>query len=122
MTSLEGARDLHEFEKEQIVELKLAFTKDIALALSNFKVWLLLSILSNIVLIGLPALYVFFNTANVAQTALKVAQQNDQRLDQRSGFMNRTDGRLLTIERYLKNQQMGFEPYLSQEPQEASGR
>ena len=93
---------LHQFEKEQIAELKVNFTRDIALALSNFKVWLLLSILSNIVLIGLPALYVFFSTTNVAQTALALATESSHRLNDRANFISRTDNRLTNVEAYLQ--------------------
>lgn len=47
-------------------EIVNVVNKDIALAISSFKVWLMATVLSNIVLIGVPALFVFFTTQSTS--------------------------------------------------------
>lgn len=96
---------------EEVMELALLrqeVKKDIQLAIANFKVWLLVTVLSNMILIGVPALYVFFSTTNTAQTALNVALESKTTLEGRSAWISRTDMRLTTLERHLE--QSGFQP------------
>lgn len=83
--------------------------KDIALAISSFKVWLMATVLSNVILIGIPALFVFFTTQTLSATAFDLAKNNASRLDERSVFISQTYTRLERIEDYLERE-TDFEP------------
>lgn len=84
------------------VEIITVVNKDISLAISSFKVWLMATILSNVVLIGVPALYVFFTTQFTSQAAYDIAKDNKARLDSRSAWIDDTDQRLDRIEQHLQ--------------------
>lgn len=80
-------------ETAQLQLLRQEVQQDIKLAIANFKIWLLLTVLSNVVLIGVPALYVFFNTTNTAQAALSLSSDNRHKLEA-------MDRRLTAVEQY----------------------
>lgn len=92
-------------DRQQLNELKNEITnevnKDIALAISSFKIWLLATVLSNVVLIGLPALFVFFTTQTTTNAAYDLARDNKARLDGRSAFIDETQARVSRIEEHL---------------------
>ena len=89
-------------DRTELTLLRNEVKQDIQLAVANFKVWLLVTVLSNVIMIGIPALYVFFNTTNTTQAALAMAQDNTKRLNDRTQFMTSTDARLSSIERHLQ--------------------
>jgi len=96
-------------EKNQFDSLRREVKQDIDLAIANFKVWLFATVLSNVLVIGLPALYVFFNTTSVADAALQMSLDSKNRLDGRSNFMTTQEARITDLERHLSDQ-TGFEP------------
>lgn len=92
-------------DHQQIESLKAEINKDIALAISSFKVWLFATVLSNVVLIGAPALFVFFTTQTTSNDALELAKDNRSRLDARSEWINVTEARIGNIEGFLERSQ-----------------
>ena len=96
-------------EKQQFDLLRAEVKQDINLAIANFKIWLLVTVLSNVVLIGVPALYVFFSTTNTAQTALTMTLNQQAKLEERAQWISRTETRLQVIERQLQ-EKTGFSP------------
>lgn len=90
-------------------EIVNVVNKDIALAISSFKVWLMATVLSNIVLIGIPALFVFFTTQNTSSMAYDLARENRERLDSRAVWIDQTTQRLNRIEDALSRDH-GFDP------------
>lgn len=98
--NVEDKEELGRVKSEIIQEVN----KDISLAISSFKVWLMATILSNVVLIGVPALYVFFTTQLTSQAAYDLAKDNKSRLDSRSDWIGDTDQRLDRVEQFLQAQ------------------
>lgn len=96
--NVEDKEELGKVKSEIIKEVN----KDISLAISSFKVWLMATILSNVVFIGVPALYVFFTTQITSQAAYDLAKDNKGRLDSRSYWIDDTDQRLDRIEQHLQ--------------------
>jgi len=96
-------------EAKELHLIRTEVKKDIELAIANFKIWLLITVLSNVVLIGVPALYVFFSTTNTASTALTMALNDRERLDARGVWIAQTESRLQNIERHLQ-QTNGYTP------------
>lgn len=88
-------------EAKELHLLPSEVKKDIELAIANFKIWLLITVLSNVMLIGVPALYVFFSTTNTASTALQMALNDRERLDARAVWIAQTESRLQNMERHL---------------------
>lgn len=90
-------------EQTQFEMLRKDVGRDIHLAIANFKIWLLAAVLTNVVLIGLPALFVFFNTQNTAQLSLNMAQDNAKSIKEQAAMQNRVNVRLGAIERHLSS-------------------
>lgn len=88
-------------DRHQLDALKVEINKDIALAISSFKIWLMATILSNVVLIGIPALFVFFSTQNTSNSAYTLAENNKEHIDKLSKFCNSADARLAKLEDFL---------------------
>lgn len=91
--------------KDETAELQLfrkEVKQDIELAIANFKIWLLVTVLTNVILIGVPALYVFFTTQNTAKLALEVAMDSRKRLDDHSQYLTLENARVSAIERHLE--------------------
>jgi beta-lactamase regulating signal transducer with metallopeptidase domain len=88
-------------EHQMLMSLREELRKDMSLAIANFKVWLLVTVLSNVVLVGAPAFYVFVSTASVADTALALGSTNSRRLDDARDYHVQQEGRLQDIEKFL---------------------
>lgn len=88
-------------EHRAIMGLRDEVRKDIALAIANFKVWLLVTVLSNVVLVGAPAFYVFVSTSNVADSAFQQGNSNAKRLDSQRLIILEHEARIEDIERDL---------------------
>lgn len=100
---------VNEAERIELNSLRNDVKKDMHLAIANFKIWLLATILSNVVLIGVPALYVFFTTTEQTRVALDLANRNTQIIESVSARVLNNDNRLQSVERHLKDQD-GYEP------------
>lgn len=87
-------------ESEELSRLRNEVKQDITIAIANFKIWLLITVLSNVILIGVPALYVFFTTQNTSALALAIANTNREKLDDRLLWITRTDARIQALERF----------------------
>lgn len=103
-------------DRQQLDALKVEINKDIALAISSFKVWLMATVLSNVVLIGIPALFVFFTTQNTSVMAYDLAQDNKDRLDSRSNWIDTTDTRIDRMEQFLSAEHNYTPPPTGQRP------
>lgn len=88
-------------EHKEIMGLREEVSKDIALAIANFKVWLLVTVLSNVVLVGAPAFYVFISTSTVAETAFQTSVANTRRIDQHRSTLGEHDARIADVEKFL---------------------
>ena len=92
-------------EKSQLVQMKddiiSEVRKDIELALAKFKVLILATMLSNIVILGVPATYTFFSVSGTASKALELAKDNADMLKKRNTFIASTTRRLESIEDHL---------------------
>lgn len=88
-------------DRNQFTTLRAEVGRDIQLAIANFKIWLLVTVLSNVVLIGLPALFVFFNTQSTTETALSIALENQRAIKAIAENDPKTQMRLTAIERHL---------------------
>jgi hypothetical protein len=97
-----------ESEKVELGALRNDVKKDMQLAIANFKIWLLATVLSNVVLIGVPALYVFFTTTEQTRVALDTANGNAKEIDNVNARVLNNDSRLQSVERHLKDRD-GYE-------------
>lgn len=97
-----------ENEKVELGALRNDVKKDMQLAIANFKIWLLATVLSNVVLIGVPALYVFFTTTEQTKAALDLANNNAKIIDNVNARVLNNDNRLQSVERHLKGRE-GYE-------------
>ncbi len=88
-------------DRDRLDQLKVEISKDIALAISSFKVWLLATILSNVILIGIPALFVFFSTQYVSSSAFNMSAENKRRIDRQAETGIKIDNRVGRIEDFL---------------------
>lgn len=95
---MEDTERLAKWKREIVGEVN----KDIALAISTFKVWLLATILSNVLLVGLPALYVFFTTQQTSQYSFDEARRANNRHDANARWAVEANSRLLRIEAHLE--------------------
>lgn len=75
--------------------------KDIQLAIAKMQILIMSVLLSNIIFIGGPAIYVFFGTTNTAERALTQAASNHTRLNTHAQGINTLANRLSGIETYL---------------------
>lgn len=97
-----------ETEKVELGALRNDVKKDMQIAIANFKIWLLATVLSNVVLIGVPALYVFFTTTEQTRVALDLANRNSAVIEAVNARVLNNDNRLQSVERHLKKD--GYEP------------
>ena len=88
-------------EHKEIMGLREEVHKDITLAIANFKVWLLVTVLSNVILVGAPAFYVFVSTSSVAEAAFRTGTTNAARLDRQRGVLIDHEARLADVEKEL---------------------
>ncbi len=92
-------------DRERLVDLKVEIVnevnKDIALAISSFKVWLMATVLSNVLLIGIPALFVFFTTQTQSTAAYDLAKDNKARIEEHAQLLTELDSRTSRVEDYL---------------------
>lgn len=88
-------------EHKEIMGLREEVRKDIALAIANFKVWLLVTVLSNVVLVGAPAFYVFISTSTVAESAFSMGNANSRRIEQQRIIDLDHEARIADMERML---------------------
>lgn len=103
-------------EHREIMGLREEVRKDIALAIANFKVWLLVTVLSNVVLVGAPAFYVFIGTSSVAETAFSTSTANSNRLDRHRVLDLEQDARIADMEKFMADKY----GYKRREPSEAT--
>lgn len=101
--------DVTRDEKSELMHLREELKKDLKLEVANFKIWLFASVLSNLVLLGLPAIGVFLHTSATATSALSTSIDNRERLDARVDFMRGSGQRLDHVERHLE-ETTGFSP------------
>lgn len=81
--------------------LRQEVKKDIELAVANFKIWLLVSVLSNVVLLGGPALYIFFNTTNTSNASYALSEKNRADVEDLRFNTAKMKSRITDIERHL---------------------
>lgn len=101
-----------------IMGLREEVRKDISLAIANFKVWLLVTVLSNVVLVGAPAFYVFISTSSVAESAFAIGTTNSKRIESQRLTDLEHDARISDIEKLLadrykfeRRERFSQEPY-----------
>jgi hypothetical protein len=84
--------------------LRQEVRKDIELAVANFKIWLLVSVLSNVVLLGGPALYIFFNTSNTSNASYTLSEKNRADVEELRFNTAKLKSRITDIERHLASE------------------
>lgn len=97
-----------ETEKVELGALRNDVKKDMQIAIANFKIWLLATVLSNVILIGVPALYVFFTTTEQTRVALDLANRTAGEMGGINARVLNNDNRLQSVERHLKTKD-GYE-------------
>lgn len=103
-----NANEKHEFEL-LLAGFKETVNKDIQIAIAKLQILIMSVLLSNIVLIGFPALYVFFSTTSIAERALDTALTNQARINTHAAAVNSNSTRLTSIEQHLANRD-GYKP------------
>ena len=98
----------HEFEV-LISGFKETVNKDIQLAIAKLQILIMGVLLTNIVMIGFPALYVFFSTTSTAERALDTAIGNQARLNVHAASINGNASRISGMEAHLSNRD-GYKP------------
>lgn len=103
-----NANEKHEFEL-LLAGFKETVNKDIQIAIGKLQILIMSVLLTNIVMIGFPALYVFFSTTSTADRALSSAIDNQARLNSHATSINSNATRLSSIEQHLANRD-GYKP------------
>lgn len=102
-----NSEDRSEFDTF-FTNLKSEVNKDIQLAIAKLQILIMGVLLSNIMFIGFPALYVFFNTTNTAERAMDQSIDNTKRLNAHANYINSHTVRINGVESFLSEN--GYEP------------
>ena len=90
-------------------QVKHIVHEEISTAFLRVRLWIVVGVLTNMLTIGLPAVVAGALYYSQVETTSAIARDNQRRLDSRSSFIDRSESRMGSLEKFLEEKH-GYAP------------